>query len=114
MTTTRKEGACESCGAPLTHPCDGGPPEPHDCGREGCVICPTCGQPTCASDPAARKAKAEKIKGLIQAAPPSSDGADSSDGSDGSDGGKREGKQLAAVDPFPTDVLPAPPSAIAV
>jgi hypothetical protein len=45
---------------------------------------------------------------MIQAAPRGADGADSPDGSDGSDGANKGGKQLAAVDPFPTDVLPAP------
>jgi hypothetical protein len=100
MKATKKQDSCWSCGAPLDRPCDGREPEKHGCGEHGCVVCPKCGEPLCAYEASQKQAKVQQIKGMIR------DAGGGPDGSDGPDGSEPPSDQLAAVDPFPTDVLP--------
>jgi hypothetical protein len=114
-----KDDACWNCGARLDRPYNGTPPEPHGCGKGGCVRCPKCGSGICEYDPEAKGSssggkggsggkgsKKERMKGMVREQAKPSGGSGGSGGKGGDPVDPRD--YLGAVDPFPLHVFPAP------
>jgi hypothetical protein len=107
-----KADNCWSCGTRLDQPFHGTMPQPHGCGKTGCVRCPKCGAGICEYDEAEKAEKAERIKamgkGSAKGKAKGAKGA-SPGGSGGSGGDPKDPKDyLPAVDRFPVHVFPAP------